>query len=108
MLSFGVGDYIQVTDTHFREDNLDRENAWTDCLHADRWCGVCGATVGVVVSVHSSGHPMDTATVLGAYVAAFGVAVTVLMPVGAWWNKGRREKRTVSGLLRKLPRRLIG
>jgi hypothetical protein len=57
---------------------------------------VCGTAVGVMVSVRSSGHPVDTATVLAADVAVIGLAVTVLLPVGAWWNKGRVEKRAVS------------
>lgn len=52
---------------------------------------VCGGTAAVIVSVHSSKHPVDTATLLAADLAAGALAITVLTPVGAWWRKGRQS-----------------
>ena len=39
--------------------------------------------------VHSSRNPAETATVDAAYLAAVGIAITLLMPLGLWWWKGR-------------------
>lgn len=65
------------------------------------------ATVVVVAGVavvfwliHSSGNPLETATVAGAYLAVVGIAITLLMPLGPWWWKGRggwRPRRTDGG-----------
>jgi membrane protease YdiL (CAAX protease family) len=48
-------------------------------------------TFAVVVFwlVHSSRNPAETATVDAAYLAAVGIAITLLMPLGLWWWKGR-------------------
>lgn len=51
---------------------------------------VVGFVVGVIWLIHSSRHPVDTATVYAGYLAAAAIAVTLLMAVGAWWWKGRQ------------------
>jgi hypothetical protein len=51
--------------------------------------GVCGAAIAVIVTIHSSGNPVDSATVLSGDLAAAALAVTLLMALGAWWQKGR-------------------
>jgi hypothetical protein len=50
---------------------------------------VVASVVGVVWRIHSSKHPVDTATVMAGDLAAVAVAVTLLMALGAWWWKGR-------------------
>ena len=52
---------------------------------------VVGAVVAVIWLIHSSRHPVDTATVYAGYLAAVAIAVTLLMAVGAWWWKGRQR-----------------
>jgi hypothetical protein len=59
---------------------------------------VCGASVSVIVIVHYSGHPVDTATILAADLADVGLAITILMALAAWWQKGplRRTATTTT------------
>ena len=52
---------------------------------------VVGSVVAVIWLIHSSRHPVDTATVYAGYLAAVAIAVTLLMAVGAWWWKGRQR-----------------
>lgn len=48
------------------------------------------AGAGVVFwLIHSSRNPVDAATVAAAYLAAVTIAITLLMPLGPWWWKGR-------------------
>lgn len=49
---------------------------------------VAGAAV-VIWLIHSSRNPAETATVAAAYLAAVAIAITLLMPLGPWWWKGR-------------------
>jgi len=49
---------------------------------------VAGFVAGVIWRIHSSGHPVDTATVYAGYLAAAAIAVTLLMAIGSWWRKG--------------------
>jgi hypothetical protein len=51
--------------------------------------GVCGAALAVIVTIHSSGNPVDSATVVSGDLASAALAVTLLMTLGAWWQKGR-------------------
>ena len=48
---------------------------------------VVAAAVGVIWRIHSSKHPVDTATVYAGYLAPVAIAVTLLMALGAWWWK---------------------
>ena len=50
--------------------------------------GVSGAAA-VILSIHSSKNPVDAATVLAGDLAAVAIAVTLLIALGAWWQKGR-------------------
>src|ERR1017187_1613889 len=50
---------------------------------------VVGSVVGVIWRIHSSRNPVDTATVIAGELAAVAIAVTLLMAMGAWWQKGR-------------------
>ena len=52
---------------------------------------IVGLVLAVIWRIHSSKHPVDTATVYAGYLAAVAIAVTLLMAVGAWWWKGRRR-----------------
>ncbi len=49
---------------------------------------VAGAAV-VFLLIHSSSNPVETATVAAAYLATVAIAITLLMPLGPWWWKGR-------------------
>ncbi len=51
--------------------------------------GVSGAAAAVILSIHSSKNPVDAATVLAGDPAAVAIAVTLLIALGAWWQKGR-------------------
>ena len=51
--------------------------------------GVSGAAAAVILSIHSSKNPVDAATVLAGDLAAVAIAVTLLIALGAWWQKGR-------------------
>jgi hypothetical protein len=60
---------------------------------------VVGSVVAVVWLIHSSRHPVDTATVYAGYLAAVAIAVTLLMAIGGWWWKGRAaHERAVAGV----------
>ena len=48
-----------------------------------------GSVAAVVWLIHSSGNPVDTATVYAGYLAAVAIGVTLLMALGAWWGKDR-------------------
>ena len=50
---------------------------------------VVAFVVVVIWRIHSSRRPVDTATVYAGYLAAAAIAVTLLLAVGAWWQKGR-------------------
>jgi hypothetical protein len=49
---------------------------------------VAGAVVAFWL-IHFSRNPAETATVAAAYLTAVAIAITLLMPVGPWWWKGR-------------------
>ena len=57
---------------------------------------VCGAAAGVIAIVHSSGNPVDTATIVAADLAVAALALAILTPVVTWWVNSRRT--TVSTL----------
>lgn len=48
-----------------------------------------GSVAAVVWLIHSSGNPVDTATVYAGYLAAVAIGVTLLMALGAWRGKDR-------------------
>jgi hypothetical protein len=50
-----------------------------------------GSVVAVVWLIHFSADPVNTATVYAGYLAAVAIAVTVLLALGSWWEKGRRQ-----------------
>jgi hypothetical protein len=52
--------------------------------------GVFLSAAAVIWRVGSSADQVSEATVYAAYLAAAALAVTLLMAVGAWWQKGRR------------------
>ena len=52
---------------------------------------VVASVVAVIWLIHSSRHPVDTATVYAGYLAAVAIAITLMMAVGAWWWKGRQR-----------------
>lgn len=51
---------------------------------------VVAFVVGVIWRIHSSRHPVDTATVYAGDLAAVAIGVTLLLALGAWWRKGHR------------------
>jgi hypothetical protein len=51
---------------------------------------VAGFVAGVIWRIHSSGHPVDTATIYAGYLAVAAIAVTLLMAIATWWRKGLR------------------
>lgn len=51
--------------------------------------GVSLSAAAVIWRVNSSADQVSEATIFAAYLAAVAVAVTLLMAVGAWWQKGR-------------------
>lgn len=56
---------------------------------------VVAAATDAIWRIHSSAHPVDTATVIAGYVAVGGFAVTLLSALGRWWWKGRGAKLQV-------------
>lgn len=50
---------------------------------------VCGAAAAVIAGISSSRNPVATATIVAGDLAAVAVAVTLLLAVGAWWQRGR-------------------
>ena len=55
------------------------------------------AAAGVVVGrIHGSRAPVDTATVYGGDAAAIAIAITLLLALGTWWQKGRAARTQVS------------
>jgi hypothetical protein len=61
-----------------------------------------GGAVTVSWAVYSSGRPEATATVTAAYLAAVAVALTILMPLGSWWWKGRGTGAAQSSTLQQV------
>jgi hypothetical protein len=59
--------------------------------------GVSAVAVGVIWLIHVSSNPVDTATVYGADLAAVAIAVTLLISLVAWWQKGRAGAGTHAG-----------
>ena len=57
---------------------------------------VVAFVVGVIWRIHSSKHPVDTATVMTGDLTAVAVAVTLLIALGASWWKSRRVAAQVS------------
>jgi hypothetical protein len=51
--------------------------------------GVIAVAAGLIWLIHVSSNPVDTATVYGADLAAAAIAITLLLSLGAWWQKGR-------------------
>ena len=47
------------------------------------------SAAAVILRIQSSRHPVDTATVYSGDLAAAGIAVTLLLALGAWWRNGR-------------------
>jgi hypothetical protein len=58
---------------------------------------VIAATAEVIWRIHVSSNPVDTATVYGGDLAAMAIAVTLLISLGAWWQKGRSGAGTHTG-----------
>jgi hypothetical protein len=48
--------------------------------------GICGTATYLVFAIQTSKNPVNSATVLGAEIAAATLAITVLLPLGAWWQ----------------------
>jgi hypothetical protein len=44
--------------------------------------------------IRFSKSPVGAATLAGGYLAAVGIALTVLVPLGSWWWKGRKRAGT--------------
>lgn len=57
---------------------------------------VVAPVAAVVWRIHSSRHPVDTATVYAADLGAAAIAVTLLLALGTWWRKGRGAAARVS------------
>jgi len=47
------------------------------------------SATAVIFRIQASRSPVDTATVYSGDLAAAGIAVTLLLAVGAWWRNGR-------------------
>jgi hypothetical protein len=50
---------------------------------------VAAPATAVIWRIASSRDQADTATVFAGYLAAAGIAITLLVAVGGWWQKGR-------------------
>jgi hypothetical protein len=50
---------------------------------------VCGAAAAVIIAIGISRHPTAAATILAGDLAAIAIAVTLLLALGAWWQRGR-------------------
>jgi hypothetical protein len=57
---------------------------------------IVAAAGAVVWRIHGSRAPVDTATVYGGDAATIAIAVTLLLTLGTWWQKGRAA-RTQAG-----------
>jgi hypothetical protein len=69
---------------------------------------VGAATAGVIVVVHSSGHPADAATLAAVDIAAVALAIAVLTPVDSWRAKGRGGTASASPQAAAAADRLAG
>lgn len=65
--------------------------SWRTALMLIASIMIAGSALAVIWGIRSSRHPVDAATVYAAYLAAAALAVTLLMNLGAWWRKGRRQ-----------------
>ena len=50
---------------------------------------VCGAAAAVIAGISSSQNPVAISTILTGDLAGVAVAVTLLLALGAWWQRGR-------------------
>ena len=50
---------------------------------------VCGAAAAVIIGISASRSPVAAATILAGDLAAVALAVTLLLALGAWWQRGR-------------------
>lgn len=55
---------------------------------------VVSSAAAVILRIHTSRHPVDTATVYAGDLAAAAIAVTLLLAVGSWWRRGRPQAMT--------------
>jgi hypothetical protein len=52
---------------------------------------VCGAAAAVIAGISTSRNPVAAATILAGDLAAVALAVTLLLALGAWWQRGPRS-----------------
>jgi hypothetical protein len=66
-------------------------SSWRTAFTLIAGLAVAAFVMMVIWWINRSRHPVDTATIVAADLAAAGIAVTLLMALGAWWRKGRAD-----------------
>jgi len=64
-------------------------SSWRTSAALAAAAAVIAAATAVIWRIHRSSAPVNTAIVYGSDLGAVAVAVTLLLSLGAWWQKGR-------------------
>jgi len=72
-------------------ESSDVRSSWRALLALSVSALVVVFAAAVILLIQSSRHPVDTATVYSGDLAAAGIALTLLLAIGAWWRNGRSQ-----------------